>query len=180
MSEHQQTGDQAGGLGEGKIAPVLSLPSGVKSSGRSRILTVGAIVIAIGLVLGAYVIVEVTHKSVSSSVSVLVAKDTLYSIPGSQFNAIAFTISSNSVIQGTFSDTFGIVVYTLTPAELDHLAKTGLIPTYEWTSGTIANDSVENLVVKVSPGAWDLAFVNPNPLNTTLVGFYTELTLAPA
>jgi len=163
-----------------KALPARSPLSGVQSKPRSRLVVVASVAVVIVLVFGAYLFLETIHKPGSSSVSVLVPKDTLFSIPGSQFNAIAFTISSNSVIEGTFYDTFGIIVYTLTPSELDHLAKTGLIPSYEWTSGKIANSSVEILNLNVSAGAWDLAFVNPNELNTTLVGFYTELTLGPA
>jgi hypothetical protein len=111
---------------------------------------------------------------------VLVAEGAYYTIPGGQFNGITFLISATSVINGTFSNSYGIVLYEMNSTQFLSYARTNLIPGYEWTSGSIANNSVYNLDLTVPPGSWALVFANPSQVNPTAIGFYTALTLAPA
>jgi len=137
--------------------------------------------VAIGLVGAAYVLSGGFHFGAASS-TVLVHKGTYYSLPGGQFNALAFSVSKASVLNGTFTNTYGINLYTMTPSELVSLAKTGVVGGFAWSSGRIANLTVTNLNLDVAAGQWDLVFLNadnPSPLNTTIVGFYTDLTVGP-
>ncbi len=102
-----------------------------------------------------------------------------YSLPGEQYNSITFIISTSCVVNGTFTNTLGIVVYVLTPPELAALNHNGVVGQYAWSSGRIANLSVYRLDVTILPGQWALVFYNPNLINTTVVGFYTAVTLDP-
>lgn len=120
------------------------------------------------------------HPGSKSRSVVLVPQDDYYSLPGEQYNAISFIVQGTSVITGTFTNTLGVVVYVLDPSELAAFNHNGTVGAYEWSSGEIANLSVYQLDTQVPAGQWSLTFVNPNVLNTTVVGFYTAVVLAPA
>ena len=150
-------------------------------------MTIAAVVVAL-VIVGAYFFTDGFHFSSGSKPTVLVQAGTSYPIPGLQFNAIAINVQKTSMISGTFTNTEGITLYTMTPSELLSLSKTGVVGTYDWTSGRIANLTVTNLDLSFQPGGWDLVFYNTNgptpyPLtfpnyNTTYIGFYTDLTLS--
>jgi len=139
----------------------------------------------VGLVVAAYALTVVFHKTGSSApaVTILAAEGTYYSIPAFQFNGVAFQNSGTAVVNGTFAVTYGLILYTMSPMQFENLTKKGIVPGYDWTSGRIGNNSIYNLNLEVQPGAWVLVFANPNTnqttLLTTLVGFYSNLTLAP-
>ncbi len=137
-------------------------------------------VVAAGLVVGVYALMLPLHHSTATNSEILEPQDTSYSIPAEQFNGIAFDISTTSVVNGTFYNTYGITLYTMTPAQFETFSKTGVVSGYNWTSGRIANNTITNLNIEVPPGAWELAFVNSNLLVATSIGFYSNLTLAPA
>jgi hypothetical protein len=157
---------------------------------KRGVLRTGVIAIAIVAVLvaGTFVFTDGFHVSRGSSAAVLLPAKSFYSIPGGQYNAIAFHAESTAVINGTFTNTKGITLYTMTPAQLLSLSKTGLVDGYSWTSGRIANLTVTDLNLEVQAGQWDLLFLNadgpspiPNPsLNTTVIGFYTDLAVIPS
>ncbi len=132
---------------------------------------------AIVLIAGVYVLTSPTARA---SAVVLVPYHTVYSISGGQLNAVDFTIQTTSVVNGTFTNTLGIIVYIFTPEELVNLTLKGQVTGYQWTSGVIANLTVDSIDVTVTPGAWDLTFVNPNLFNTTIVGFWSNVTLSPS
>jgi hypothetical protein len=147
---------------------------------------VAVIVIVVGLIIAAYALNVLFHKPSSSTPTktILAQEGTFYSIPVSQFNGIAFQNSGTAVVNGTFSNTYPLILYTMTPTQFENLSKKGVVPGYEWTSGTIGGNTVTNLNLVVQPGAWVLVFLNPstNPITgvTTLVGFYSDLTLGPS
>lgn len=162
-------------------------PSRHLSKRNTRLVTVAAVVI-VGCAIGAaYVLTDGFVPAGSSGTEVLLPAKAYYSIPGAQYNAIAFLVQKTSVVTGTFTNTKGITLYQMTPAELLSLSKTGNIGNFSWTSGRIANLTVTDLSLTVQPGSWDLVFFNsdnPSPvlnpnLNTTIVGFYTNLTVSP-
>jgi len=111
---------------------------------------------------------------------VLARAGTYDTIPNGQFNGITFIIGTTSVINGTFSNSFGIVLYEMNDTQFLTYAKTNILGGFEWTSGPIASNSVYNLDLTIPPGSWALVFMNPSPINVTAIGFYTDLTLAPA
>ncbi len=131
--------------------------------------------------------VGVAHRGSPVSASkVLIPADSYYKLPADQFSAVAFIATEQSTLSGTFTSTAGINVYTMTPAEVVSLARTGLVSDYSWTSGHLANLTVTNLSVSVPAGSWNLVFLNTdnptlNPIwtNVTIVGFYTDITIAP-
>jgi hypothetical protein len=147
---------------------------------RRRTLYVAVtVLVALAIIGSVLVLTGGVRSSRGTNASVLVPVDTVFTIPGSQYNALTFLVSTNSTISGTITNSFGLVLYTLTPSELVSLAKTGSVPGYEWTSGSIANQAITHIHVTVPAGSWDFVFVNPNVYNTTVVGFWTDLTLGP-
>jgi len=160
-----------------------TLPASTASSAtrrrRRRLLLASAVAAVVVVVVLAYALTGGFQSSHSSSL-VLVSAGTYYTIPVGQFNGITFIIGTTSVINGTFSNAFGIVLYEMNDAQFLSYGKTNILDGYEWTSGPIANNSVYNLDLTIQPGSWALLFVNPSPINVTAIGFYTDLTLASA
>lgn len=148
----------------------------------SPLVTILAVVVVIVIVGAAFVLTNGFHLKKASSAEDLIPQLTYYSLPGEQYNAVTFIISSNSVISGTFTNTLGIVVYVLNPHEMFDLNHNGTVvdSEYTWSSGTIANLTVYSLYVTVLPGQWNLVFYNPNLINATVLGFYTAVTLRTA
>jgi len=174
--------------GPSRLPPSIPPAPGAASQppGWSRSRVAIAVALAASLAIAGYLYV-VSHETPSSHVTVLVPARSWYSLPGEQFTAVAFSIPKASILNGTFSSTEGITVYLMTPAQLLYLAKEGTVDTFVWTSGWQANLTVTNLAIDVQPGQWDVVFFNPvapnewNPtLTTTILGFYTDLTLRPA
>ena len=146
-----------------------------------RVLTIAVAVIAVGAVVGAYVLTDGFHRTSGSKPVVLEPLDAFFTLPGGQFSAIDFSIQSTEVVNGTFDNTQGITLYTMTPAEELSLTKTGVVGGYTWTSGRIANLTIYELDRAVAPGVWDLVFLNSanaSLFNTTIVTFFTPLTLS--
>jgi hypothetical protein len=151
-----------------------------------KLATVSAVVV-VALVLGAFAFTDGFGLGKKSDTTVLVPAGTTYSLPGQQYNAIAMNLQKTGMVSGTFANTLGITLYTMTPAELLELSRTGVVSGYSWTSGRIANLTVTHLSLTFQVGEWDLVFLNqdgptPDPFNlpsfnTTSVAFYTELTL---
>ncbi|HYB79631.1 MAG TPA: hypothetical protein VEG66_07745 [Thermoplasmata archaeon] len=137
----------------------------------------GVVAIVVIVVVLAYVLTGGFQRSHNGPL-VLVPAGAYYTIPGGQFNGITFIIGATSVINGTFSNAFGIVLYEMNNTQFLSFAKTNILGGYEWTSGPIANNSVYDLDLTIPPGSWALVFVNPSPINPTAIGFYTDLTLA--
>lgn len=164
-----------------------SVPPAPKRAVRLRAVAAIAVVVILVLILGAYVATDGFHLASRESTTVLVPAGTLDTLPGQQFDDLAIHLTTAGTVSGTFSNTLGITLYTMTPTELLSLSKTGLVSGYVWTSGRIANLTVTDLSLTFQAGEWDLVFLNgdgpsPNPLlypnfNTTSVAFYTDLTL---
>ena len=145
----------------------------------SLMLVVGVVVVVVVMVV-AYMLFAGMHSSGSSSGSkgyVLVPNGTGYSLPVGQFNGINFQVSTPSTIQGQINASRGVQVYLMTPSEYQVLVRTGNISGYNWTSGVVAYETTYTLTVPVPVGTWVLAFVDPNSVLPTGVGFYSDLTL---
>lgn len=131
------------------------------------------------LVLSVYFIEERAHSTNSTMSEVLVPKNTLFSIPPTQFNSISINITTNSVINGTFYSNYGVDLYVLTPSAFHTLTVDGKVPSSEWSSGgLVGNASTVFLNLDVPTGAWVLVYLNPSRIVTSYVGFYTDLTLS--
>jgi len=138
---------------------------------------VGTVVAAIIVVSAAYVLTDGFHLQSKSTELNLIPAQSYYSIPGGQYNAITFVAHTTSVVTGTFTNTLGVVVYLLDPAQIKALNHNGTVGAYNWSSGPIANLTVYNLHANVPEGPWSVVFLNPNQFNTTVVGFYTAIQL---
>jgi hypothetical protein len=139
-----------------------------------------SVVVAIGLVAAAYTLTDGFHLNGSTTSAVtLIPKWTYDSIPGDQYDAVAFVVHATSQLNGSFTNSIGVVVYLMTPAELEALAIKGVVSGYNWTSGQVPSLTLYGLKVKVTVGSWDLVFLNPDPLNTTVVDFWTTVTETP-
>lgn len=164
--------------------PQVDYPPGVSSPRKPRpriwLYAVVAVVIVVVMVLGYYALIGGFTPGSGSSKSVLIPKGTAYSLPGGQLNAVTFIADSTSTLNGTFYDVLEIILYTMTPTQFQEFLRTNVLAGYEWTSGPIANETVYNLDLTVPAGAWDFVFDNPNLVNTTIIGFYTDLTLSKA
>ena len=144
------------------------------------ILTVGAVVVAVVLVAAAYVLTDGFHLQAKSATFDLIPAESYYSLPGGQYNAVTFQAHNPSVLTGTFSNTLGVAVYLLDPVQMKALNHNGTVGAYYWTSGRVANLTVYDLDAAVPVGSWNVVFLNPEELNTTVVGFYTAVELGPS
>ena len=148
--------------------------------GRPYALMMAVSVAVVVAVAAGFVLTDGFHFGTRSATTVLIGQGSYYSLPGSQYNSVEFTTSGSAVLHGTFSDTLGVTVYVFTPAELVDLSIHNTLDGYAWTSGQVANLSVTTIDVPVTAGEWELTFINPNTYNTTVVGFYTAVTVTPS
>ncbi len=162
------------------IGSVTTPPS--KPKRVSPLVPVLAVVLVIVVVGAAFVLTNGFHPNRASSADDLIPALSYYSLPPEEYNDVAFVAHSTSVINGTFTNTLGVIVYLLTPPQIKILNHNGTVVGYNWTSGLIADLTVYGLDKTVQPGEWNLVFLNPNTanINTTTVGFYTAITLSPA
>lgn len=147
---------------------------------RRRIFLIAGVVAVIAIILVAYALTDGFQFGGPSKTKILVADHTVDVIPAGQFDAVTFIISTTSIVNGTFVNSYGIVLYTMTPTQFESFIRTTVVSGYEWTSGMIENEVVYNLDLSFPPGAWDLVFLNPSPINATALGFWTSLTLTPS
>ncbi len=160
-------------------APASAVTRGISGPSRTRrtlAIAVPCLVVVIAVIAAGYWLTDGFHLS-GERTTVLVPEDSYYSLPGEQYNAVTFVVHSDYVIQGTFSNTLGIAVYILDLPQMTALNHNGTVGSYVWSSGTIANLSVDTLDISGGAGEWNLVFQNPNVLNATIVGFYTAVTL---
>lgn len=154
------------------------------AAGRRTTVAVATVAVVVVVVVVAYMATAGFGAHRASRPNVLIQQGTYYSLPGGQFNAVAFITPGGGTVAGTMWDTWGINVYLMTPGEVVSLATKGVVEGYTWTSGHIDNLTTTDLSVPVTAGSWDLVFlntdnpsVNPVYTNTTIVSFYTEVTL---
>jgi hypothetical protein len=141
-----------------------------------------AVVIVVVMLVAAYALTNGFRRPTSSPAeSVLVPQGADYSLPVAQFNGVTITVNSgNATVNGTIVCSYGLQLYTMTPAQFEYLSIKGDFDGYEWTSGVLANDTIYNINLVFGPGQWVVVFYNPNPVHTfltTSVGFYTNLVL---
>jgi len=160
-----------------------SAPLKVPKKGRSSVyIGVGVAIIVVMVVL-AYILTGGFHHAGGSSGTqgrVLVPFGSSYSLPSGQFDGLTFTINSTSIIQGELNSSRGVDLYVMTPTEFETLVRTLNVSGYEWASGEVADQSIYQVDITVTPGTWVLAFTPPNQYIPTGVGFYSDLTLTPA
>lgn len=181
----------AGGFPTSRAEPEGPITASSGFGGRGRIwVVVAAVLLVVVAGFGAYLVTnDVLHPKGTSGV-ILIPKGKWFSIPGDQYNDVAFVAGQSSILNGTITNSGGLNLYLMTPAELLSLSKTGQVGGSTWASGRIANLTVTHLNLPVSAGSWDLVFLNSDgpvpptylgnsPLNTTIVGFWTDLTLSP-
>jgi len=134
------------------------------------------------MVGAAYVFTNGFHPHGASGSTVIVVSEWTYdSIPGTQYDAVAFLAHSDSVLNGSFTNSMGVIVYIMTPTQFESLTKTGVVTGYNWTSGRIPQLTLYYLNVQVAAGPWDLVLLNPDTsaLNSTVVDFWTAVTETP-
>jgi hypothetical protein len=140
-----------------------------------------AVVIIMVVVAGVYVATDGFQFGSKSGTDVLVPIRTLDAIPAGQFDAVTFIISTSSVVNGTFVNTFGITLYTMNPTEFHEFVKNNTLSGgYQWTSGNISHNKIYGLDITLNPGPWDIVFDNPSLINATAIAFYSDLTLTPS
>lgn len=154
-------------------------PSGPRRVPLYLVITLAVVIV---VVVAGTVAFEMTHRTGGGSSPppiVLVVKDSLYILPAGQFAASEFTISRNATVNGTIDQTGGINLYTMTPAQVFGLSKSGSLSGYEWTTSLVRNGTVYNIDLTFGPGAWDVVFLDPstNPSNSSSVGFLSGLYL---
>ena len=162
--------------------PASERPGEASPKPRRGAYVVVAVVIVIGMLVAAYALSDGFHRPASgASNTVLVQEGTIDTVPVGQFDAINLAVpSGNSTVNGTIIDSYGLELFTMTPAQFQYLAVKGVFNGFQWTSGVIANDTVTNVNLVFGPGSWVVVFYNPNPIPTALttsVGFYTNLVL---
>jgi len=148
-----------------------------RRGGRRWWLVAAVVVVAIALV--AVYVVEVRAHSGSSSAAVLVPVNTVDSIPSTQFDGIAVSTASSSVINGSFYSTYGVVLYLMSPSDFHAMTVSLKVAGFEWSSNAlVGNNSIVYLNVQVPSGAWVFVLLNPSLVVTTLVAFYSDLIMS--
>jgi hypothetical protein len=148
---------------------------------RPSLTVVLTVVVVVAVVAATYgLMFGVGRRAGGLSSVAVVPKWTYDSIPGNQYDAVAFVTHSTSHINGTFTNTIGVIVYLMTPAQLVDLARTGTVGGYNWSSGVIPQLTLYGLNLTVTASSWDLVFLNPDPLNVTVVDFWSAVTLDAA
>ena len=139
------------------------------------------VVVVASLAGGVYFATGGFHRaSGGSSGTILIANQTQWSIPITQFNGVAFITQDNGTVKGTLYESSGLEIYTMSPTQYASYVKTDVVPGYEYASGVIANDSVYVIGISVNVGQWYLVFSDPFSNITyanTLVAFYTNVVL---
>ena len=153
--------------------------SRAKSRGHRWLYVVTVVVVAALLGSGVYFITTLHQGSSGSGKLVLQKEGSYYTLPAEEFNGITFIVNESSVINGTFFNTYGVDLFQMTPTQYLTFTRSAHLSGYEWNANVTA-ETIYDLNLTVPPGAWVLAFVNPNTTQTTLVGFYTDLTLSTA
>lgn len=151
-------------------------------SGPSLLIYAVVIILVVAVVAGAvYFSTGGFHRSSTGSTgTILIANQTQWSIPITQFNGVAFITQDNGTVNGTLYESAGLEIYTMTPTQYAKYAKTDIVPGYEYTSGLIANDSLYEIGIDITVGQWYLVFSDPFSNITyanTLVAFYTNVVL---
>jgi hypothetical protein len=148
---------------------------------RTAYVVIAVVIVAVMLVAAYGLTGGFKRSSSGPSESVLVPEGADYSLPVAQFNGVTITIpSGNATVNGTIADSYGLQIFTMTPAQFEYLSIKGDFGGYEWTSGVLANATIYNINLVFGPGQWVVVFYNPNPVHTfltTSVGFYTNLVL---
>lgn len=162
--------------------------SGARRSRRvqSHGLWIGVAIVAVAVVVTAFFLTDGFRTASGSRTEILLGPDSYYSLPASQFAAVAFETHGSAKVTGTFLCTGGITVYSMTPSQVLYLSEKGQVNGYLWTSGRVANGTIDHLELNFTAGSWDVVFLNAdkpiivNPaLNATIVSFFTGLTLSP-
>ncbi len=138
-----------------------------------------ATVVAVVLVLAAFVATGDLRRTSGSSPTILVTKGTRDLIPFGEFDTVVIDAKAASEVNGTVVILFALIVYTMTTQQFTSYVKTANVSVdgYTWSSGLIQNDtSGHNLDIQVVAGFTYLVFANPLPIQT-LVGFSTNLIL---
>lgn len=169
--------------GEATVSPSVSAGfrpgTSVAPPRRVRTYVVVAVAIVVVVIALAYVLSGGFHHTSGSSGNVLLPHGTSYAIGGGQSTGITLTVTTPSVLAGTFQTGAWVTLYTMSPTDYASFVKTGNVTGFEWASGRISNLSYYNLNVSIPVGSWVFAFVNPNPTLSIAVTFYTDVTLTP-
>jgi len=152
-----------------------------KRSPRRRTLVYVGIAVAVVaiLIVLAYALTGGFHHPSGSPSGALLPSGTSYAMNAKESAGVTFTVTTTSLLQGTFQTGGPVVLYTMSPTEFANLVKTGNLSGYTWTSSQIPSQSYYNLDVSMAPGSWALVFFNPSAVNPTAVTFYTSVTLTP-
>lgn len=154
---------------------------GWESRRQAQILAVAGVVLAVVLVTAAYGLTNGFRGRPGGSTTITVVPQWTYeSIPGEQYDEAAFVTHSTTKLDGSFTDSLGIVAYFMTPADVESLSKTGVVGGFNWTSGAIPDFTLYNLTITLSAGPWDFVLYNPSAVNTTVVDFWTAVTETPS
>lgn len=157
------------------VADASTVVSSQRRGRRAWLYPILAVGVAVAVGVAAYVVLT-DHRSSSNGPVVLAPAGSFYTIPIGQFNGITFITGGPSVVNGTFYTSYGIVLYQMNTSQYLEFTKTLHIVGYEWTDN-VSNNIVSSIDLSVDSGAWVLAFVNPSPVQTTSVAFYTNLVL---
>jgi hypothetical protein len=170
-----------GDSGAASSSPPTDL-SGLRRPRRTPVvLGMVSVAVAIGLVGGAYVLTDGFYLRHGGTATVTVIPQWTYdSLPGGQYDASAFVAHATSRISGSFTNSNGIVVYLMTPVQLELLDEKGVVDSYDWTSGSVHDLTLYNLTFAVTTGPWDIVLLNPDPINVTVVDFWTAVIESPA
>ncbi len=123
-----------------------------------------------------YAIHNASHTSGGGSGTLLEPSGANYTISPGQYNAITFVTKSDGSVNGTIYEAGGLVIYLMTPEELQHLAIYGNISGYAWTSSNLGNYAEFQLSIPVTPDSWDVVFLNPNTIVTELTSYLAYVT----
>ena len=158
-------------------APDTSQARAGRTGGRW--LYVGIVVVVAVVLFAAILALGMRAGTKSTQSTVLIPADTLTTISVGQYAGVEFVASSAGVVNGTYSDQYGVVFYLMTDPEYEHLVSTLNVSGYIWTLNVSSYVNQAYLSIDVDPGEWWFAMANPNATVATAVGWQSPLTFSP-
>ncbi|HTW39979.1 MAG TPA: hypothetical protein VMF04_03895 [Thermoplasmata archaeon] len=98
------------------------------------------------------------------------------SLPYGQYADITFITHAPENLTGSFLTENTITAYVMTWAQFQTLVTNNFVSGYEWTSGQVWHG---NISYTLSPGDWDLVFLNTNPYGSSGISITQAVVISP-
>jgi hypothetical protein len=132
------------------------------------------------IVVGGVVLTEYYHHSpastTSGSTTLAPVNWAVVTLGVDQFADIPFTTTATETLTGAFETENTITVYVMDPSDFSVLVNKGTVVGYAYTTGQEWQGTINDTV---SPGTWNLVFMDTNPYGSSGVSITQAVVLTP-